>query len=347
VARALALLLLFLGPAPAHAHPANVATAAIVIGDRDVQVALSANLFELDLVLALDRDLDAAVDLAELERRRADIVDYLRRTVSVEASGAVLAAEVGPFAIARGADGRALFETSMRFRSARALGPVVIRCAPLTELGADHTTLARITTGGTIAQFAFRQGVTYERGTGWPGRLGAFVRLGVVHIFTGWDHLAFLVGLLLAGGRLLTILGIVTAFTLAHSLTLSLAVLGLVTLPPALVEAGIAVSIVYVALENLLWPAHDWRWLVSFLFGLVHGFGFAGILAEMHLPRTGLALALAAFNIGVELGQIAVVLLVVPAVWWLARTHVHLALTRSLSALLLVLGLVWLWERAL
>jgi hypothetical protein len=319
----------------------------IVIAERQVEIALSANLFELDLVLTLDRNLNATVEPDELEVNRAEILDYLRRTVSVSAAGEALPLEAGRFTIGRGADGKALFESTLRFSSARPLGNVVIRCEPLGDLGADHTTLARITAGGRTEQFAFRRGVAYEAGADALDRFAQFLRLGTVHIFTGYDHLAFLVGLLLTGGGFVRLLKIVTAFTVAHSVTLSLAALGVVAIPAAVVEAGIALSIVWVALENLFWPYLDRRWLVSFLFGLVHGFGFAAILAEMRLGASALAASLFSFNLGVELGQAAIVLTVVPVLAWVARTRAHQVTTRSLSALLLSLGLFWLWERVL
>ncbi len=339
--------LLLLWSAPLRAHPANVGYADISVRDREVEVALSANLFELDLVLSLDRNLDAVVDPGELEARRPEILAYLGRVMTVAARGEPLPMDVGPLRVGRGRDGKALFEATARFRSAQPLGRVAIRCEPLGELGADHTTLATIRTRGRTEQVAFRSGIVWESETGGSGALLEFLKLGVIHIFTGYDHVAFLLGLLIMGGRLVTIVKIVSAFTLAHSVTLTLAALGAVSVPPALIEAGIALSIVYVAVENLFWPSFDRRWLVSFCFGLVHGFGFAAVLAEMHLPRSGLAASLVSFNIGVEVGQIVVVLLVVPPLWLVARTRAHGAMTRSVSALLLCLGLFWLWERAL
>jgi hypothetical protein len=343
----LAAALLVLACSSAQAHPANVARADIVITDRRLEIALSANLFELDLMLALDRDLDAVVERPELDAKRPEIVGYLERTIVVSANGQPLPLAAGPFAIRKGVDGKAQFEVTIRFDSARALEGVRIRCEPLTELGADHTTLARIRMRGATEQFAFRRGAVWEPQAGIVARSAQFLKLGVLHIFTGYDHIAFLIGLLITGGRLFGLVQIVTAFTLAHSLTLTLAALDVVTLHPGLVEGGIALSIVYVALENLLWPTHDRRWLVSFVFGLVHGFGFAAVLREMHLPRSGLAASLFSFNLGVEVGQVLIVLLLVPLLWLLVRSRVQVVLARSVSIVLLSLGLFWLYQRAL
>ena len=171
--------------------------------------------------------------------------------------------------------------------------------------------------------------------------------MGIHHIFLGYDHVAFLLGLLLMGGSFLNIVKIVTAFTLAHSLTLCLATLDLVTLPARLVEAGIALSIAYVALENLFFTTFDRRWLVSFFFGLVHGFGFANVLQEMHLPTSGLAASLLFFNIGVEVGQLLIVALVVPLLWGLSRTPVHRPAVRLASVAIFAAGAFWLFQPAL
>lgn len=147
----------------------------------------------------------------------------------------------------------------------------------------------------------------------------SFVQLGVRHIWTGYDHLAFLAGLLLAAGNLRDMLFVVTGFTVAHSITLSLAATGVLTLPAAWVEPGIAASIVFVGLENLLRPPIRRRVLLTFALGLLHGFGFAGLLTELGLPADNLAVALLSFNGGVELGQGAVVLVALPLLLRLGR----------------------------
>jgi hydrogenase/urease accessory protein HupE len=249
--------------------------------------------------------------------------------------------------IGRSGDGRAVAEAKLAFRSVQALRDIAIRCEPLTELGADHTTLARVDNRGESREFVFRPGVTYREAPGAVAAALEFLKLGIVHILIGYDHIAFLIGLLLTGGSTLTIVKIVTAFTAAHSVTLSLAVLDVVTLNPTVVEAGIALSIVYVAAENLVTQRREGRWVVSFLFGLVHGFGFAGVLKELALPSSALVASLVSFNIGVELAQVAIVVLVVPVLYALTRTRVHAPLTRVASVVILSLGLFWLYQRTL
>ena len=149
-------------------------------------------------------------------------------------------------------------------------------------------------------------------------------------------------------GRLLSLIAIVTAFTVAHSITLALSVLGLVTLPSQIVEPVIALSIAYVAFENLTTKSMvSRRWAVSFLFGLVHGFGFAGALAEVGLPASGLAAALVGFNIGVEAGQALIVSLLLPLLIWLQRFPWEPRLIKISSTAIMAVGLALLTERAL
>ena len=182
-----------------------------------------------------------------------------------------------------------------------------------------------------------------------------YMRSGVEHIFLGYDHVAFLLALLLWARRLGPVVKVVTAFTLAHSVTLSLAVLDLVVLPGRVVEPLIAASIVWVAVENFLSRDVGGRWRVAFALGLVHGFGFAGVLREFGLPGGQLGLALGAFNLGVEVGQVAIVAVAIPLLRLADRLGAPRAgvpvrrptLVYALSAVVVLLGLYWLAERTL
>ena len=215
-------------------------------------------------------------------------------------------------------------------------------------LGADYHTLARIEAAGTTSQFAFGTETREARVSLDERRRGAasFVVLGVEHILTGWDHLLFLLALVLPGGGWLSLAKIITAFTLAHSLTLTLAALDIVALPDRFVEAVIALSIAAVAGENLFpRPILSRRWLVSFCFGLVHGFGFSSVLREIGLPTRGLVLALLGFNVGVELGQALVLAVTLPLLALLRNTGWKPRLIRNASLAILLVGAVLFVER--
>ena len=179
-----------------------------------------------------------------------------------------------------------------------------------------------------------------------PSSAASFFPLGVEHIATGYDHLLFLLALILCGGNLKSLIKIITAFTLAHSMTLGAAALGLVSLPSALVEAVIALSIAYVAFENLF-PrfAISRRWTISFLFGLVHGFGFSSVLQEIGLPRDSLVWSLLNFNLGVEAGQLVAVLITLPALLWLNKQTYAQRVIQMLSAIVMLVGLGLFIER--
>jgi hydrogenase/urease accessory protein HupE len=176
-----------------------------------------------------------------------------------------------------------------------------------------------------------------------------FVSLGAMHIFTGPDHILFIFGLILLGGGLKALLKTVTAFTLAHSITLTIAATGLWTPPSRFVEPLIALSIVAVAIENLRKQrgTRDWRPLIAFGFGLIHGFGFAGGLVEAGLPHGMIGWALGSFNIGVECAQASIVVATVPLLTILARTKPKISYRVILagSLVLALAGAFWFVDR--
>lgn len=177
-----------------------------------------------------------------------------------------------------------------------------------------------------------------------------YLTIGFTHIVPkGLDHILFVVGLFLLSARMRPLLVQVTSFTIAHSVTLALGVLGVVTLSPSIVEPLIAASIAYVAVENIVSDKlHRWRPVVVFVFGLLHGMGFAGILSEIGISEGYFVTALAAFNIGVELGQLAVILgcLLAVGFWFRGRSWYRVVVTIPASAVIGVIGAYWFVERA-
>jgi hydrogenase/urease accessory protein HupE len=206
--------------------------------------------------------------------------------------------------------------------------------------GAGVTHEAVLDSGRPTATFDMRGETSYL------STLKAFLWLGVEHIFTGYDHLAFLVGLLIATGSFRSLVKIVTSFTVAHSVTLCLATFDLVVMPQRLTESLIALSIVYVAAENLLRSKAIERYRITFLFGLIHGFGFSTILRDMQLPRGNLALSLFSFNAGVELGQLAFVAIVFPVTLYLASSRWRAGVMSAVSFVVVCLSTYWFVQRA-
>jgi hypothetical protein len=172
-----------------------------------------------------------------------------------------------------------------------------------------------------------------------------FVKLGIEHIFTGYDHLAFLAGLLITTTTLRSLVKVITSFTAAHSITLALATFGLVSLPGRLIESLIALSIAYIAIENFTGKTLVHRWKITFLFGLVHGFGFSNVLKEMALSRRTLAVGLFSFNGGVELGQLGFVCIVFPVVLYLSMSRWKPHFLSGSSAVIGGLGFFWFIQR--
>jgi HupE / UreJ protein len=293
----------------------------------------------------------------QIQRARAghaasqeQLLGFIRDKVTLVGQGQ--RCEAGPGSVRPGASPTESLTLVVDFTCAGDLRDVLIRDDLFDVLGADYHTLARIDAPGQTTQFAFTPETRQTRvrldaapagGRGWA----SFLLLGVEHILSGWDHLLFLLGLLLRGGGWLSLARIITAFTLAHSVTLALAVLDVVVLPDRLVEAVIALSIALVAAENLfLTPVVSRRWLVSFCFGLVHGFGFSSALRELGPPADGLLLSLFGFNAGVELGQALVVAVTLPALMLVRATRWQRRVIRSSSVAILLVGVILFVERA-
>ena len=236
--------------------------------------------------------------------------------------------------------------------------PLRYRSTVLTDVSPDARQVVLIGDGADAAQDLLDASRTETAITAAPPSsllqvIGRYTEAGIEHIFLGYDHVAFLAAVVLWARRLWPVIKVVTAFTVAHSITLSLAALDIVRIPSSIIEPAIAASIVYVAAENFLSRDVDKRWRDTCCFGLIHGFGFAGALQEFGLPPGALVPALASFNLGVEIGQIAIVSLVVPALLGMDRvlTPSCRAPTRpafavyALSVVIIGLGSYWFLDR--
>jgi hydrogenase/urease accessory protein HupE len=352
-----------LAAAPVRAHDESVSSSDIVVEGARVTWTVDVGLAGLAKVVALSRSPDvverAGVPLAELEDRRQAITRYLSGQVAVRLDGQQVAARPGAL--------RPLYETvagnpaitrvalALEFEAPGVVDRLEARVGFFADLTRSHRAVIRIQWGDERQQLT-RLGVSelrFERGRVEPSVwrvLGDFLAWGVHHILVGYDHIAFLLALLLAVGRVRQLVVIVTAFTLAHSATILLAAMELVRLPSAITEALIAASIVYVAAENLVLGsrAPRGRALLAFLFGLVHGLGFAEALRDRLAETPGGILApVLAFNLGVELGQLAIVALAFPLLLWLRRRQGERRVLRWGSTAILALGLFWLGSRLL
>ena len=270
---------------------------------------------------ALDVDHDGKLSAEEVAGDSRGLDAAILQATDVEADGIACPSR---FESARLTESDGV-ELRASFACGRAIQHLSIDCEFLERFSADHHHLAVVELSGRETPFVAALSQKTIEADAAPSSVSAstFPRMvwtGVQHILTGYDHLAFLLGLLLLGGRLRSLVGIITAFTIAHSITLCLAALRLVSLSPSIVEPAIALSIAYVGVENLFVKDASKRWRITFPFGLLHGFGFAGALMNLDLPRAQLPVALFAFNLGVELGQLSVLAVVLPLVMLARRS---------------------------
>jgi len=182
----------------------------------------------------------------------------------------------------------------------------------------------------------------------WQEKFFIFIKAGIQHIIPkGLDHILFVLGLFFSSLIFMSLLKQVTAFTLAHTITLALAALGFVEMPSSIVEPLIALSIVWIAVENCMFKkTNKWRPIVVFGFGLLHGLGFASVLSEYGLPKDNFAPSLLAFNIGVELGQLLVLIIAAALVWFIRKkSWYRQRLQIPASIAIALVGLFWFIER--
>jgi hydrogenase/urease accessory protein HupE len=302
------------------------------------------------LVSGLDANIDGQITDAEVQAARTSIETKLLGGVAVSGDGARCRATLDRAALTD-EDG---LEASGTFVCTSA-AIVTIDLALLADLAHGHRHVARLTSGADVIEDVLFRGHDHlEVGhaaapTRPPSpRFFDFLRMGVEHILTGYDHLLFLFALVIVGGRARSLVGVVTAFTAAHSITLALAALDVWSPSSRVVEPAIALSIAYVGVENFFVKNAEKRWRITFPFGLVHGFGFASALREIELPRARIPAALVSFNLGVELGQLAVLAVVLPLVVWLRQKEWFASRgARGLSAAVVAAGLFWFVQRAM
>ncbi|MEE8076247.1 MAG: HupE/UreJ family protein [Candidatus Binatia bacterium] len=333
---------------PLYSHPISISYSQFAVEGDTVTATLRLPMEELDLLMLLDEDLDGNVATAEIERSRDAIEAYLASRMELSANGVSLSPAIGELRTWDDADGFLFLEVPLAYQASSSIEAISIQVDLLTDLMPGHKNLAHISFGGGSQEFVFERGATYSA-TATTGGIWqtakSFLVLGIEHIFTGYDHIMFLFGLLLVGRGLGNLIKIVSSFTVAHSITLALATLNVVQPAAWVTEAGIALSIAYIGFENLFVKEIRHRWKVTFLFGLIHGFGFANILRAMNLPRSGLAVSLFTFNLGVEIGQVAIISLIFPLLVYIARTQYRLTVTRIASTIILSFGLAWFYQR--
>lgn len=361
-----AILCLLAGPVAAH-KPSD-SYLSISVERSELRGQWDIALRDLDFAIGLDADGNGEITWGELRSRHAEIAAYALARLKIEADGAACTVTAGEQLVDEHTDGS---YTVLRFTARCPREPAVVGLdyRLFADIDPQHRGLLRLQALGATRTAVFSPEAAAQRfelrRASALAQFADYLREGVWHIWIGFDHILFLLSLLLpavltlvgGAGRWqpvatlrvagIDVLKIVTAFTVAHSITLTLATLGVVSLPSRAVEATIAASVVLAALNNLKPVFRGRRWTMAFGFGLIHGFGFASVLADLGLPRDALVLALVGFNVGVELGQLAIVAVFLPLAFVLRRTGFY---RRGVfvggSLAIAALAAAWFVERA-
>lgn len=359
--------LLLSASAWAHKPSDSYLTLRAAQDSSDIAVRWDIALRDLDYVLQLDRDGNGELSWGEVRQREADIVILANSRLALSAGGAVCPwAATQPLMLDKHSDGTYAV-LQMNARCASLAGGLKVRYSLFFDVDPTHRGLVQWVAPGSATGQALifgtesaEQSLALLPAGAWQ-TLAQYLIDGVWHIWIGYDHILFLLALLLPavlvqresrwepapqlGGAVKEVLKVVTAFTLAHSITLSLAALEVVTLPSRWVESAIAASVIVAALSNLR-GGESRRWVMAFVFGLIHGFGFASVLADLGLPKDALVLALVGFNVGVEIGQLAIVAVFLPLAFSLRSTRFYrVGVLKGGSVLVAMLAAWWLVQR--
>ena len=342
------VLLFFATPHAVRAHELNTSYTNLIAADDTLKIRVRMDDFDL-LKIGIDQNGDSLLFYEEMEAGLDDIFAFVEKQMRLRANGEPLTLVRDRGDITPDNKGNMFANVYFSAESEEPINELAVWVGWPEHFGGAHKNLAKVMLPGQpLVQAVFSAESPQQTFTGekslW-NHLYEFTVLGVEHIFLGYDHVMFLLALIVVGGRLLTLVKVVTAFTVAHSITLCLAALEIVRLPSQWIEAGIALSIVYVAVENFWLKRMEYRWIITFAFGLVHGFGFANVLRELGLPTKGLVASLFAFNAGVEIGQVAIVALVFPLIAWLSRQTYQRTVVLVVSAFIGLFGLGWFVER--
>ena len=357
-------------PATAGAHKPSDSYLSLTVGEGGIEGGIEGQwdiaLRDLDFAIGLDRDGDGAITWGELRANHENITAYALPRLSLSAAGRPCALRPGAQLVDDLSDGA---YTVIPFTADCPAGAQSLEVGYnlFFEIDPQHRGLLRLEQGGeTFTGILSPERPRLKIGPGandlWD-QAAAFVRNGIWHIWIGYDHILFLVALLLPAvvirrdGRwqavqdlktaLIDVAKTVTAFTLAHSVTLSLAALQVVALPSRLVESAIAFSVVVAALNNVFPVITRRLWLVALGFGLIHGFGFASVLADLGLREGSLLVSLFAFNLGVEVGQLAIVAGLLPVIYALRRVSLYPRVVMQAGSLAIcAVAATWLFERA-
>ncbi len=350
----------------AHAHKPSDSYLTLSVEGNVIAGQWDIALRDLDFAIGLDTNGDGAITWGEVRAKHAEINAYAMSRLQLSTEGKACPALVTEHLIDDHTDGA---YAVLRFKAEcpAAFDTLQASYGLFSDIDPQHKGLLRLQYQGKSSTGIFGpEKATQQFSLKQPGKFRQFFdygREGVWHIWIGFDHILFLIALLLPAvvvrsekkwqavsafkPAFWSVLKIVTAFTLAHSITLTLATLGVISLPSRWVESTIAASVVIAALNNIFPLFRERRWVMAFVFGLIHGFGFASVLTDLGLPQDALVLALVGFNLGVETGQLAIVAVFLPLAFFLRHTFFYRKIILLGGSIVITcLALVWFVERA-
>ena len=362
----LAIMIVLLGQS-AWAHKPSDSYLSLSVQETQISGRWDIAVRDLNDAIGLDIDDDRSISWGEVRTKHADIASYAFSRLKLQSSDAICPMAIADQLVDHHTDG-AYAVLQFIATCPTEIHNLTIDYRLLFDLDAQHKGLLRLsdethTQTAIFSQDSPTHSFTMGEGSIWRA-VRLYLREGLWHIWLGFDHLLFLVTLLLPavlirqGGQrkgvpdfdiaLREVVSIVTAFTVAHSLTLTLATIRLIWLPSRFVESAIAGSVVLAGIANLSPRITQRRWLMAFGFGLIHGFGFAAVLSDLGLPTDSFVLGLISFNVGVEIGQLAIVAGLLPLAYAVrdSRSYQPLILRAGSIAIILV-ALAWLAERVL
>lgn len=364
--RLLLLLIAFFCVQSAHAHKPSDSYLTVAVEGNTINGQWDIALRDLDFAIGLDANGDADITWGEVRIKHAEIAAFAMSRLQLSTAGKACPARVIEHLVDDHTDGA---YAVLRFKAEcpAILETLQAHYALLFDIDPQHKGLLRLQYQGVSSTGVFSpEKATQQFTLSQPNKFSQFLdygREGIWHIWIGFDHILFLLALLLPAVVLRrekvwqavsafkpafwAVFKIVTAFTVAHSITLTLATLGVISLPSRWVESTIAASVVIAALNNVFPMFPERRWLMAFAFGLIHGFGFASVLSDLGLPQGTLVLALVGFNLGVEAGQLAIVAAFLPIAFALRHTWFYRRLVLiGGSIVIAILASIWLVERA-
>ncbi|NOU70358.1 HupE/UreJ family protein [Paenibacillus sp. LMG 31458] len=330
----------------ALAHTTSTGLSSLNVEGNEILYALY--LDQSDLIPKFDSNGDNKLENEEVISQKESLEPYLQKGLHIDVDSKPLKMEILSMRVAqRDTTNTVLFQ--LRFTADEVIEQFNLHYNLVFDDAPAHTSTLIVRSGenlqNDVIDSANRDILINLPQPKIGAVLWKYFKLGIEHILTGYDHLIFLLSLVLIASRFKEALKIVTAFTIAHSLTLFLVASGRVHVIPSWVEALIAATICYVAVENMFVQKAKWRWALTAIFGLIHGMGFAGALAETGLPKGNLIGALLTFNLGVETGQIMILCLLLPLLIWLRKFPWYRKMMISTSCLIFVLALYWLIQR--